>query len=207
MKKFTLVLSLLTALIAYNGHFARADGVDPDADFDRLDGTGASGKRVDVIEWEGNLEVHVYPHGSLKGLGLKLDRRNKDKPVMVIAYRFTNNPKDVLIRRAILGIDIQDGFKAFKDPTESDFDKIIISNNGLSGQVTAFRLDPTPTQLYPDGHPALASGPAGPPGGYNPSSASARGPASQGAAAQGQDQAPSVDSDSGSIQPFFMKRR
>ena len=29
-------------------------------------------KRVDVIEWAGNLEIHVYPAGSLAGLGLKL---------------------------------------------------------------------------------------------------------------------------------------
>jgi hypothetical protein len=129
--------------------------VDPDANYDRLDGSGQSGKTVQVIEWEGNLEIHVYPKGSLKGLALKIDK-TKDKKVMVIGYRFADNPREQLIRRAILGIDLQDGFKAFKDPTEGEFDKVIISNNGLSGQVVGFALDPTPKQLYPDGHPALA---------------------------------------------------
>src|SRR5687767_8204018 len=76
---------------------------DPDPLFDRLDGTGRSGKKVDVIEWEGNLEIHVYPKGSLKSLALKLDKRNKDKTVMVIGYRFNNDPGKQLIRRAILG--------------------------------------------------------------------------------------------------------
>src|SRR6478672_2141360 len=71
-----------------------------DDDYDRLDGVGRSGKKVNVIEWEGNLEVHVYPGGSLKGLALKLDKRNKDKPVMVIGYRFNDNPGVQLIRRA-----------------------------------------------------------------------------------------------------------
>ncbi len=125
-------------------------------EYDRLDGMGKSHKKVNVIEWEGNLEIHVYPKGSLAGLSLKLDKPSKEKMVMVIGYRFSDNPKTQLIRRAILGIPFQPGFKAFKDPSEMDFDKIIISNNGLSNQVIAFQLDPEPTQLYPDGHPAIA---------------------------------------------------
>jgi hypothetical protein len=136
----------------------RADdsAADPNSDgnYDRLDGVGKSGKTVQVIEWEDNLEIHVYPPGSLKGLALKIDHPSKDKKVMVIGYRFADNPKEQLIRRAILGISLREGFKTFKDPTETEFDKIIISNNGLSGQVVGFALDPAPTQLYPDGHPA-----------------------------------------------------
>jgi len=127
---------------------------DPDPTYDRLDGTGESGKRVNVIEWEGNLEIHVYPQGSLRGLALKIDDRNKQKPVMVIGYRFDNDPSKQLIRRAILSIDIKKGFKVFRDPRELEFDKIIISNNTLASQVVAFNLDPEPAQLYPDGHPA-----------------------------------------------------
>ena len=138
-------------------HAAETAAADPDADYDRLDGHGASGKKVDVIEWEGNLEIHVYPAGSLKGLALKLDKKNKDRPVMVIGYRFDNDPKTQLIRRAILGITLSEGFKAYRDPSADDYDKIIISNNTLSGQVASYKLDPAPTQLYPDGHPALAS--------------------------------------------------
>lgn len=142
-----------------------ASSNDPHADYDRLDGKGPSGKKVHVIEWEGNLEIHVYPVGSLSGLALKLDKRNKDKPVMVIGYRFDNNPKEQLIRRAILGIDLREGFKTYRDPTADGYDKIIISNNGLSSEVVAYKLDPEPTQLYPDGHPAntkLASQEHGP---------------------------------------------
>ena len=121
-----------------------------DEDFDRLDGKGTSGKRVDVVEWEGNLELHVYPKGSLAGLALKLDDSNKDRTVMVIGYRFTNNAKKQLIRRAILGVPFTAQFKTFRDAKEPDFDKIVISNNTLSGDLTAYKLDPTPTQLYPD---------------------------------------------------------
>jgi len=139
-------------LNAHNAYGGDKAAVDPDADYDRLDGTGKSGKRVDVVEWEDNLEIHVYPKGSTAGLGMKLDDTNKDKPVMVIAYRFIENPKAVLTRRAVLGISLSSQFKVFKDPTESEFDKFIISNNGLSGQVVAYRLDATPTQLYPDGY-------------------------------------------------------
>lgn len=116
--------------------------------YDRLDGRGASGKRVDVIEWEGNLEVHVYPKGSLAGLALKLDRA-KSKTVMVIAYRFTNDPKKQLIRRAIIGIPFADQFKAYQSLKEPDFDKIVVSNNGLADLVE-YKLDPEPKQLYPE---------------------------------------------------------
>jgi hypothetical protein len=118
--------------------------------FDRLDGKGPSGKRVDVIEWEGNLEVHVYPKGSLKGLGAKLDDREKGKKVMVIAYRF--NAKDrPLVRRAILGVPFQRGLKAFVDSTEKDFDKLALSNQALEGTWKPYPLDPAPAQWYPDG--------------------------------------------------------
>lgn len=126
-------------------------------EFDRLDGRGKSGVRVDVIEWEGNLEVHVYPAGALAGLALKLDKKNKEKPVMVIGYRFRGNAKEQLIRRAILGIPMMEGFKTYKDPSSgSEYDKFVISNQTQSGQMVAYRLDPEPTQLYPEGHPALA---------------------------------------------------
>ena len=127
---------------------------DATGEFDRLDGVGKSGKKVEVIEWEGNLEIHVYPKGSLKGLSLKLDAVSKDKKVMVIGYRFDNTPTP-MIRRNILGIPIADNFKTYRDPREQDFDKIIISNNGLSDQVAEYKLDPPPAQMYPAGHPAL----------------------------------------------------
>ncbi len=167
-----------------------AETQDSEANYDRLDGMGKSRKKVDVIEWEGNLEIHVYPKGSLAGLSLKLDKPSKEKLVMVIGYRFSDNPKTQLIRRAILGIPIQPGFKAFKDPSEADFDKIIISNNGLSNQVVAFQLDPEPSQLYPDGHPALAEKPEGErkPAGTSPKKESKR---------------PNYDED-GTIKPFGM---
>lgn len=128
--------------------------------YDRLDGTGRSRKKVNVIEWEGNLEIHVYPAGSLKGLALKLDKKNKEKPVMVIGYRFDDDPKNKLIRRAILGIELKEGFKVFTDPTAEGYDKIVISNQELNSPYKRFKLDPPPAQLYPDGHPALEESPA-----------------------------------------------
>lgn len=128
---------------------------DPDKDYDRLDGTGSSGKTVQVIEWEGNLEIHAFPSGSLKSLSLKLDDRNRDKPVMVIGYRFNDRPGEQLIRRAILGIPLRTGFQAFRDPSEREFDKVLISNNGLASPLLVMKLEPEPSQLYPDGHPLL----------------------------------------------------
>jgi hypothetical protein len=160
MTRSRLVLFALAVSLAFAGaspETARAQGVDPDADYDRLDGTGYSGKTVNVIEWEGNLEIHVTPAGSLAGLALKLDKRNKDKPVMVIGYRFDLDPSRQLVRRAILGIELREGFKVYRDRTALDYDKVVITNNTLSSKdLAVFRLDPDPAQLYPEGHPALA---------------------------------------------------
>ncbi len=150
MKALLVATSLVFLVTAASVMAAEKD------DFDRLDGRGPSGVKVDVIEWEGNLEIHVYPAGALQGLAMKLDQRNKNKPVMVIGYRFSNAPKSQLIRRAILGIPLREGFKAYRDPSAgSEYDKIIISNHQLSS-LASFKLDPEPTQLYPDGHPMLA---------------------------------------------------
>jgi hypothetical protein len=127
-------------------------------EYDRLDGMGASGKKVNVIEWEGNLEIHVYPAGSLKSLALTIDHKTKDKPVMVIGYRFNDNPQKQLIRRAIIdGITLSDNFHTYRDPSAGEYDKIVITNNNLDKVLTSYKLEPKPTQLYPDGHPALAS--------------------------------------------------
>lgn len=118
--------------------------------FDRLDGTGPSKKRVDVIEWEGNLEVHVYPKSSTKGLGAKLDDRESGKKVMVISYQF-NNSKEPIFRRAILGVPFTKNVKGFIDPTEKDFDKIALSNQDLPKPWIPYQLMPAPKQWGPDG--------------------------------------------------------
>jgi hypothetical protein len=178
------------------GSSSLAASEDPDPDYDRLDGTGASGKKVNVIEWEGNLEVHVYPAGSLKGLALQLDKKNKNKPVMVIGYRFDSQPDKQLIRRAILGIDLREGFKAYRDPSAGDYDKIVITNNGLGSPLALFKLEPAPTQLYPEGHPALAK---------TDTEKKTRDPASKHRAkARSDDARPGgPDQETGGIQPFF----
>lgn len=118
--------------------------------FDRLDGTGPSKKRVDVIEWDGNLEIHVYPKGSVKGLGAKLDEREKGKKVIVIGYHF-NGASEALVRRAILGIPFQNQIKGFVDPTLKEFDKIALSNRDLPKPWVAYPLLPAPKQWGPDG--------------------------------------------------------
>lgn len=153
-----LQLVLCTTLGLFPSSFAAAASakdMEPKDSFDRLDGTGSTGKKVDVIEWGTNLEIHVYPKGSLRGLGLKIDRTNKKKPVMVIAYRF-NSVTYTVTRRAILSIDLTDSFKTYEEPGTDDYDKIIISNNTLTANVKPFPLDATPTQLYPDHHEMLA---------------------------------------------------
>lgn len=152
----SLFLSLLLLAPAFAaGPTATKGRILEPKEFDRLDGHGATAKRVDVIEWENNLEIHVYPKGGLRSLGMKVDRTKKDKPVMVIEYGFTGVPY-TLIRRALLSIPMKDGFKTYRDATAADYDKIIISNNTLSDGVETFALAPEPTQIYPDYHPALA---------------------------------------------------
>jgi hypothetical protein len=193
-----LLVTAASVLAAGGGNNA-----DPDADYDRLDGTGRSGKTVNVIEWEGNLEVHVYPAGSLSGLALKLDKRNKEKPVMVIGYRFNNDPETQLIRRAILTIPMSEGFKAWRDKSAKDYDKVVISNSRLSGkEYIAFTLEAEPRQLYPDGHPAL-----GQPKVAEKHESESRRPASRGGSARGRERAAprnDVDAESGTIRPFGM---
>ena len=137
-------------LIALLTGFATSVSVFAEEVFDRLDGTGPSKKRVDVIEWEGNLEVHVYPKGSLQGLSAKLDDRTEGKKVMVIGYRFTPGGRP-LIRRAILGTPFTSDLKGFTDTSEKDFDKLALSNHGLSGKWKPYKLTPAPKQWYPDG--------------------------------------------------------
>ncbi len=134
---------------------------DPDADYDRLDGQGRSGKTVNVVEWEGNLEVHVYPENSLVGLAAKLDQNSRGTKVMVLSYRMDSDPKLPLIRRAVLGIPFQPGFQAWKDTSAEGYDKIILSNRPLKGPtLQRFPLEPEPKQLYPEGHPGLKAEPA-----------------------------------------------
>jgi hypothetical protein len=126
-------------------------------DFDRLDGTGQSGLTVHVIEWEGNLELHSEPPGRLSGFSLKIDDRDAAKKVMVIGYRIAGQPRP-LIRRAILSIPLSPKFNVYRDRSAKDYDKFVITNQGLSNaEFLAFKPDPAPTQLYPDEHPAVAN--------------------------------------------------
>ncbi|MEN9723662.1 MAG: hypothetical protein RJB38_1648 [Pseudomonadota bacterium] len=151
------LLSLLLAFtLGLNAATARAGARSDDDDFDRLDGKGRSGKKVDVIEWEGNLEIHVYPAGSVQGLAFKIDDRDPKKKVLVIGYRFASQPQEQLIRRAILGIPLENGFRVYRDPKGGrDYDKFVLTHHAPEGRWIAFRPDPEPQQLYPEGHPAL----------------------------------------------------
>lgn len=157
-RKLLFVLAILVGFITSVSVFAEEV-------FDRLDGKGPSGKRVDVIEWEGNLEIHVYPKGSLQGLGAKLDDREKGKKVMVISYRLGKKDRP-LVRRAILGVPFQRSLKGFIDSSEKEYDKLALSNQNLTGNWKPYRLDPPPSQWYPDGderneeEPAPVRGPA-----------------------------------------------
>lgn len=117
--------------------------------FDRLDGTGPSKKRVDVVEWDNNLEIHVYPKGTNVGIGVKLDERESGKKVMVIGYTF--NGREQIVRRAILGIPFTNKLKGFIDPSEKDFEKIAISNHDLQKPWIPYKLQPAPKQWGPDG--------------------------------------------------------
>lgn len=174
----------LALMLAFSAHAAR---VQEPKEFDRLDGHGATLKKVDVIEWEGNLEIHVYPKGSLKSLGMKLDKESKTtkNKVMVIEYAF-NGVAYTLIRRAMLSISMPDAFHAFRDETAVDYDKIIVSGNQIAG-AKPYALATAPTQLYPDFHPALAEG-----DGAEPAKAYQRKSASEGPRQTGASDAPGI---------------
>jgi hypothetical protein len=146
----TLPFRLALFIFALLTGFATSYSVFADDVYDRLDGTGPSHRRVDVIEWDGNLEVHVYPKASTAGLGAKLDDRVGGKKVMVLAYRFKAQT-GTLVRRAILGIPFQSKLKAFIDPTEPEFDKLALSNQDLPAPWQPYHLDTAPKQWYPDG--------------------------------------------------------
>jgi hypothetical protein len=151
-------LMFITALIA---GLATSYSVFAEAVFDRLDGKGPSGKRVDVIEWDGNLEIHVYPKGSLVGLSAKLDDREEGKKVMVVGYRLAKGAKP-LIRRAILGVPFTANVMGFIDRSEPDFDKLAISNQNLAKPWAPYKLDPAPAQWGPEGSDREFSNPQQP---------------------------------------------
>jgi len=139
-----VALALLSGIITSYSVFAY------ESVFDRLDGTGPSKKRVDAIEWDGNLELHVYPKGSTASIGAKLDDRESGKKVMVVGYRF-NGSKEPLVRRAILGVPFTKAIKGYIDPTEKEFDKIALTNGDMQKPWVPYKLAPAPTQWGPDG--------------------------------------------------------
>ncbi len=214
------VISLISLLLAAPASLSHAGpAVDPDADYDRLDGQGRSGKTVNVVEWEGNLEIHVYPERSLVGLAAKIDQNARGTKVMVLRYRMDSDPKLPLIRRAVLGIPFQPGFQAWKDTSAEGYDKIILSNRALKGPtLQRFPLEPEPKQLYPDGHPGLQN-PDGHPAPQNPDGRPAlkaepaaqevpraapdrRKPAGGARETQGFSPKDGLDPDTGAIRPF-----
>ncbi|MCM2323197.1 MAG: hypothetical protein NDJ90_08025 [Oligoflexia bacterium] len=178
-----LLFFLSCSLIAYAGNLTPRD-------FDRLDGQGASGRKVELIESDRQLEIRAYPVGSLKGLALKVDRRKPDKPVLVLGYRFDTDPTKQLVRRALLGMELKEGFRAFKDPLSTDYDRIVVSNQGLASPLALFKLDPEPETLYPNDSSALAQTQA---------DAARREPA-------GEELAPELD-ENGTITPFFANEK
>jgi hypothetical protein len=138
-----IILALLTGVATSYSVFAEEI-------YDVLDGTGPSKEKVDVVEWEGNLEVHVYPKASAGGLGVKLDDRTQGKKVMVIAYRFKKQ-KEILVRRATLGVPFTSKLQGFIDPSEKDFDKYAISNQNLPAPWKPYRFEAPPKTWYPAG--------------------------------------------------------
>jgi hypothetical protein len=181
---FSLALASWFAL----GTSAHSIAAGFDDDYDRLDGHGRSGKKVNVIEWEGNLEIHVYPGGSTKSLALKIDDRDPAKKVMVIGYRFHSSPNDQLVRRNILGISMEPGFKVYRDPRSGkEYDKFIITNAAVGAPLVAYQTEPGPSQLYPESRDAVAEKKRPEP--------ETRQPASRGEGLEGG----SIDEDSGTI--------
>jgi hypothetical protein len=142
-----LGLFAMTAMIAASVSVFAA----PKDNFDRLDGFGPSRAKVDVIEWEDNLEVHAEPMGKLLGLGAKIDDRTPGKKILVIGFRMQGEPS-VFVRRADLAIPLHSGFKLFKNPSAKGYEKWAFSNQELKAPWVAVKMDKAPGDWYPEGH-------------------------------------------------------
>jgi len=150
MSRLTAILSVIALAFMFSAA-ARSTAPQKKDKFDRLDGKGHSGVRIDVIEFEGNLEIHAYPSKSIKGLALKVDRENEKKPVLVIGYRFKTNPQKQLVRRAVLGVPLQEPFHVYLDPSHNDYDQFIVSNHQLAQSgLVPFNLDSKLKSLHPE---------------------------------------------------------
>ncbi len=149
MFRFRGLLSLfaMTAMIAVSVSVFAA----PKDNFDRLDGFGPSKAKVDVIEWEDNLEIHAEPMGKLLGLGAKIDDRTPGKKILVIGFRMQGEPS-VFVRRADLAIPLYSGFKLFKNPAAKGYEKWAFSNQDLKAPWVAVKMDKAPADWYPEGH-------------------------------------------------------
>ena len=119
--------------------------------YDPLDGTGSTGVRIEVMNWVGNVELHISPKGLLRDLALKLDMDQDDYPVLVVGYKFSKEPKPV-IQRIRLENELKTGFKVFRSNSaeNSSSDEIIISNNSLvDEEITEIPFDPEPIAMFP----------------------------------------------------------
>lgn len=117
-------------------------------EYDRLDGRGSSQGKVDIVEWENNLEVQISPSHALLALGAKLDPSTRNRKVLVLEYKFANGIK--LVRRAILGIELKTPLEA---KTKYRGEQRIITFIGKLGSSNdrgeTYALAAEPRQLYP----------------------------------------------------------
>lgn len=168
MKSAKSSKTLLVAVAAIAAIFAAEQNVfgkkqSEDDDFDRLDGTGPSGCKVDAIEWKKNLEFHIYPMGCMATLGFKVDDKNQDKPVLVVEYKPSNGQKKFVKRVLIGDADVKGKFKVYEDKSahvaKKPYDKFIVSKQDFAKSkdvIISKRVGDEPKVLYPEGHPAIA---------------------------------------------------
>lgn len=152
-----LILGPISESIA-EGDFKPAVSREPKDEFDRLDGTGPSRKKVDFIDWwsqEKQYEVHVKPKGSLVGVNFEIDREDKKKdPVIIIEYKLQGVPYTIVRRHTLSSSGLNNGFRVYEDTTTDDYDKLILTNNTLTSNVRQWQYG-KPRQKFPDHHKAL----------------------------------------------------
>tara|TARA_Y100000590_G_scaffold390511_3_gene466355 strand:+ start:64 stop:777 length:714 start_codon:yes stop_codon:yes gene_type:complete len=118
--------------------------------YEVLDGAGPSRTKVDVIEFKGKMEIHVYPPEHLLGLGARVEKNSDGEKVMVLSYRLSTTSKP-LIRRATLNVPFKAGASVlgFEDSRVRGYKKIYLVDTPMKIG-TPYKIDSHFQGSFPD---------------------------------------------------------
>lgn len=118
--------------------FLNPSAVRSAGEFEIFDGRVYNGKfypRIDIIEWrdkpteQTRMEFHVYSKGKPVELSFELEKKDK-KRVMLVHYHIVERDEH-LCRRVLAPSHFDYGFKVYVDPSDEDFDNVLVSMEKL----------------------------------------------------------------------------